>query len=236
MCSVTIGVRLRSSIGFNAFWKSLVSLDKYGSRILYAQGYSAVEGARYIFRSFLAGEGTHLLLLDDDAVLHPATITRLLSRKLPVVGGLTWTGGLPTEPTIYRGFMQVYQGKFPSWCVRHDDVRKWILLPDVQNELLQHQLEAGYVTTWDGPEALSRADAIGFHCVLIQRDVLERIGEPYCESNDIGVREDFDFSERAIRAGFDLYVDKTVIVGHVIAHPIRPLDYYVYAFAKENQV
>lgn len=210
-------------------------LDRYGARLIPSKGYSAVEGARYIFRTFLRGEGTHLLMLDDDAVLAPETLTRLLARDLPIVGALTWTGGLPPMPTLYRGFQGVHEGKHPSWLIREDDLRKFLLTPQVQAELTERQAESGLVLRYDGDNALSRCDAVGFHCLLIRRDVLETIGEPFLEGNAAGVREDFDFSERVIRAGFDLFVDKTVIAGHVIGHAIRPVDYYAYALVRQTQ-
>lgn len=226
---VTIGVRLRSAIGWNSFWQSVLGLNKYGNLFLAEKGYSAAACARLIFRKFLAHpEQTHLLLLDDDAVVAPETITRLLSRNLPVVGGLTWTGGLPTMPTLYRGFESAIDAKTPSWKVRYEEVANWLARPEVQKEVLDHQHDSGLVLDYNPTDALSRADGIGFHCVLIRRDVLETIGEPFLEPNDVGTREDFDFSERAIRAGFDLFVDKTVFVGHTIPHSIRPLDFYVY--------
>jgi GT2 family glycosyltransferase len=135
-------------------------------------------------------------------------------------------------PTIWRGFSSM-QGNAPSWLVRYDDVAKWMDIPEVAKELQERQTESGFVMNWNGPEALSRNDVVGFHCVLIRRDVLEAIGEPFCVGNELGVREDFDWSERVIKAGFDLFVDKSVIIGHTIAHSIRPLDYYIYALARE---
>ncbi len=237
MGNAAVGARLRSQIGFNSFWRGILGLTVYGGRFIASEkGYSAPEAARDIFRRYLKeGTESHLLMVDDDSVLAPETITRLASRNLPVVGALTWGAGLPTAPVLFRGFQGVYQGKHPSWQVARKDVGAWFDIPAVQKEILEHQGSAGYITEYNGPEALSRVDAIGFHCVLIRRDVLEAIGEPYCEGNEVGVREDFDFSERAIRAGFDLYVDKSVIAGHTIVHSIRPLDWYVYESAREQQ-
>lgn len=139
-------------------------------------------------------------------------------------------------PTVWRGFSSVQNGS-PSWLVRYDDIAKWFEIPEVKAELQDHQAEAGRVMDWNGKEALSRADVIGFHCVLIRRDVLEALratGEPFCVGNALGVREDFDWSERVIKAGFDLFVDKSVLVGHTVAHSIKPVDYFVYRSAQEQ--
>lgn len=234
MTLVDIGVRFRSEVGFNKFWLSLFAMDKFASaRLIPGEGYGAVQSAQHIFREFLKGEASHLLMLDDDAVLAKETISRLLSRNLPVIGALTWTRGLPPAPTVYRGFLGVSQGKYPSWGVRHDDVQAWFQDPRVKPFIIEHQQQAAFVLPYDGLDMLSRVDAVGLHCLLLRRDVLERIGEPYLEGSDMGIREDFDFSERCAKAGYDLYVDKSVVCGHIAVHPIRPLDYYVYAMAME---
>lgn len=237
MSTVAIGIRQRGEMGFNAFWESLIGLDKYGNRLIPSKGYGAVENARQIFRRFLRdGNESHLLMLDDDATFSQHTLTKLLDRNLPVVGALTWTRAFPPAPTIYRGYSQTFDGKHPGWWVRHDDVVKWMNDPAVQKELVTKQELAAFTLDIDTPTMVSRTDAIGFHCVLIRRDVLEAIGEPFCEGDANGVREDFDFSERAIKAGFDLFVDKRVVVGHIAVHPMRVLDYFVFAKVAQEQM
>lgn len=233
---VTIGIRLRSPMGFNKVWISLLNMDKtLAGNLIPSEGYGAAESARFIFRKFLTEtKDSHLLMLDDDCVVSEQTLNRLYSRHLPVVGGLTWTNGLPPMPTIWRGFSGV-EKNYPSFWVRQDDVAKWFEDPRISPELTLHKEESAFTLSCQDDDLLKRTDAIGLHCVLIQREVLQAIGEPFLQPDDVGVREDFDFSQRVARAGADMYVDMSVIVGHIRAHSIRPLDYYVWQSFKENE-
>ncbi len=227
--TVTIGVRTRGPVGYNKFWISLINMDKRNAgNLIPAEGYGAAEAARYIFRKFLKETtDTHLLMLDDDSTLSEHTLTRLLSRDLPIVGALTWTGGMPPLPTIWRGFSGA-ENNYPSFWVRQDDVAKWFEDPRVSVELSKNQELSAFTLTCEDKDLLSRTDAIGLHCVLIKREILEAVGEPFLQADDSGVREDFDFSQRIARTGTDLWVDKSVIVGHIRAHAVRPLDYYIH--------
>lgn len=233
---VTIGIRLRSPIGWNHAWISLLNMDKtIAGNLIPAEGYGAAESARFIFRKFLnETKDTHLLMLDDDCVVSEQTLNRLYSRHLPVVGALTWTNGFPPMPTIWRGYSGVDKN-YPSFWVRQDDVAKWFEDPRTSPELNQLKDSSSFVLSCTDDDLIKRTDAIGLHCVLIQREVLLGIGEPYLMPDEVGVREDFDFSQRAGRLGVDLYVDTSVVVGHIRAHSIRPLDYYVWETFKESQ-
>ncbi len=233
--AVAFGIRLRGDISYTDFWLSFISMEKDKAyRVIPARGYSAAEAARHIFRSFLKGDETHILMLDDDATVAPQTLHRLMSRELPVVGSLTWTRSLPPSPTIWRGFSGIVNGQYPSWRTRTDDVIQWMQRPDIERELLEHQSASAFVLEYNGADALSRTDNIGLHCALVRRDVIEAVGEPFCQPSAEGVREDFDFSERVIRAGFDLYVDKSVFVGHIKPHAIGPMDFGVWMRALET--
>lgn len=225
--NIAIGVRLRSELGFNQFWIALSTNFKEGVRLIPSVGYGSAEAARDIFRRFLSGNESHLLMLDDDAEIAPGTLTRLMARGLPVIGALTWTRNFPPMPTLWRGESGVQNG-YISWRTRTDDVIKFMQRPEIEAELQEHQVESAFVLNYDKTDALSRSDKVGFHCLLIQRDVLTAIGEPYCEADANGVHEDFDWSKRAILAGFDLYVDKGVFAGHVKVHSVGPLDFGVW--------
>lgn len=233
--SVCIGVRLRSSISFNNLWISLINMDKSKAKTLVpAEGYGAAESARYLFRKFLKEtQCTHILMLDDDAVLADQTLNRLLSRNLPVVAALTWTHGLPPLPTIWRGLSNV-DGGYPSWWVRQDEIAKWFEDPRIAAEINQHKGESAFVLSCTDRDFLKRTDVIGLHCTLFRRDVIEAIGEPFLQGDENGVREDFDLSQRVAHLGHDIFVDTSAVVGHTLAHPIRPFDYFCYEFYKEN--
>lgn len=205
--------------------------------IIPMKGYAADEAARMIFREFLKTQDTHLLLLDEDATLAPQTLNRLMSRKLPVVSALVFTKSFPPSPTIWRGASGTTpDGKYITWRTRVDDVVKWLESEGVGAEI-RARFNAnpfdGSIVLTDREGALSRTDNVGFHCTLIRRDVVEAIGEPFCEGNAQGVHEDFDFSMRAIQAGFDLYVDKSVISGHIGVKAIGAMDFWAWMMAMQ---
>lgn len=228
---ISYGLRLRGDLGYNDLWLSFIGMEKEQQyNVIAKRGYSPAEAAREIFRDFLKTKDTHILMLDDDATLAPQTLNRLMSRNLPVVGALTWTRSIPPTPTIWRGVGGV-AGNFITWRTRVDDVVKWLERAEVGAEVRKNQHTSALVLDYNPPDALSRTDNIGFHCVLIRRDVIEAIGEPFCEDTVHGVHEDFDFSARAICAGYDLFVDKTVFSGHINARAIGPLDFWAWMLA-----
>jgi GT2 family glycosyltransferase len=69
-----------------------------------------------------------------------------------------------------------------------------------------------FVSEW--PEnQLIEVDATGCACLLIRRDVLEAIPDPIFE--DAAVSEDMNFCKKAQKAGFKIYVDTGLKIGHV---------------------
>ncbi len=233
---ISFGIRLRGDTGFNEFWLSWAGMEKPEQYILIPKkGYAADEAAREIFREFLKTDSTHLFLLDGDATVAPKTLTRLMSRNLPVVSALVFTKSIPPTPTIWRGASGI-AGQFVTWRTRVDDVVKFFesdgVGAQVRKAFSENNTQSALVLD-DRPNALSRTDNVGFHCTLIRRDVIETIGEPFCEGTPQGVHEDFDFSARAICAGFDLYVDKTVISGHISTRALGVMDFWAWMLAMQ---
>lgn len=69
-----------------------------------------------------------------------------------------------------------------------------------------------YMSTW--PEnQLIEVDATGAACLLIKREVLEALPDPIFE--DSKVSEDMTFCKKARAAGFKVYVDTSLHIGHV---------------------
>ncbi len=62
-----------------------------------------------------------------------------------------------------------------------------------------------------------KANAVGMGCTLIQRHVLETLRTPWFESppDKPGTLEDYVFCEKARKAGFNVYIDCDLEVGHV---------------------
>lgn len=64
-------------------------------------------------------------------------------------------------------------------------------------------------------EGLLEVEWVGTHCLLIRRRVLERLKEPWFDHFGPGYGEDVYFCRKARRAGFHVFVDLDVEVGHM---------------------
>lgn len=233
--SVCYAVRERGDIGYHEFWENFVAMNKPTAyRIDTERGYSAVVSFRNLCRRLLASKDDEMMIMDEDAVVPQEAYVRLHSRQVPMVGGLTFTGSLPTSPTVWRGFSGQDNG-YASWGVGHQTVIDWLKDPRWNQEIALHNNDRSFTLSHESRDLLKRVDVSGLHCVLIQREVIEKVGEPFAEGNPDGTHEDFDFSQRVGRAGFDIFVDFSVVVGHIIAHSIRPYDYWCYLIAQQAQ-
>jgi hypothetical protein len=67
------------------------------------------------------------------------------------------------------------------------------------------------------------ADAIGFGLVLIKVDVFKKMTYPYFYFNKLG--EDLNFCKQATEAGYKIYVNTDIEIGHVSQKIIRRADY-----------
>ena len=70
-----------------------------------------------------------------------------------------------------------------------------------------------------GPDPVKEVDWTGMGCLLVRRNVLEAIGDPWFEADPEGVGEDIAFCEKVRRAGFKIYCDTGLWVGHIAATP-----------------
>ena len=77
--------------------------------------------------------------------------------------------------------------------------------------------------SWD--EGLIPIDAAGCACLLIRREVLEQIPQPWFTRGEWSVSEDISFFNRVKKAGIEAYADTTVKCGHVGLYEFTQSDY-----------
>ena len=192
------------------------------------EGPLAVDVARNeVVRRFLKNpQAQWLLWVDSDAELHPLTLIRLLSWNQPMVGALTFQRYGPCLPTVMRGRNPSGDG----WGTQVGEVREWI---EKYPQLLRSS--SGIVSPRPA-DALHLVDRTGCHCLLTHRSVYEATEEQWFVGNPKHrhTREDMHFCEQVQAAGFPIYVDYSVVAGHLYGdRPIGPLDFIVWDAVSE---
>ena len=71
-----------------------------------------------------------------------------------------------------------------------------------------------------GSEPVKEVEWTGAACLLVRRNVLEAVGDPWFKGDPSGIGEDTDFCEKVLRAGFKIHVDTSLWVGHLTVTPM----------------
>ena len=146
-----------------------------------------------ITRNALAMGADYLLWIDDDMTFSPAAVLRLMQRRVPIVGGLCFNRHAPSYPPVL--------------------LRKHAANRNLDNSPM------GFVYDFP-PDSLFEVDATGGAFLLVQRKVFEQIpvtpeAQWWTPIDMPGLgSEDVSFCVRAQRAGFKIFVDTGVRIGH----------------------
>jgi len=180
-------------------------------------------GRNELVRTFLESEAEWLLQVDSDMVFAPGSLERLASRKLDLVGGLCFTRYVPPLPAVFRGVTRVREDGREFLRIRCRETMEWL-------QTHPEALEVCPVVLDPAPDdAMVKADGSGAAFLLAHRRVFERVGEPWFKRDDLKKGEDFYFFEKARRAGVQLWIDRSVIVGHLWGDiAIGPEDFVAY--------
>lgn len=136
---------------------------------------------------------THALWIDDDTVVPPWALTRLLEADKDIICGVQPLYMSNCMVANVMGFADE-NGDQPHWP-------DWL--------------------TWEPPTEPFKIQFCGFGCVLIKRHVFERIefpwfvedhGDKYDRDN---TTEDVNFCRKALRADFDIWCHPDVVCGHM---------------------
>lgn len=195
----TIGVSTAEILRYAAFWRGLSSLKAPpGSGMVQAAGMSIAKNRNSIVENMLATGAHWAFFLDDDLVLQPNTLHKLL-RHLPENGG---------EHEIVCAFSLQRTPPFNALVYLDDPITTgcsmWV--PDNSRGLLDIK-------------------AAGMGGVLVARSVFERLTAPYFRIGQVEMEhlhEDVEFFQRACRAGARCAVDLDTPIGHVTPMAIWP--------------
>ena len=203
-----------------ASWFRTQVPDPYAFRFIYELNKPLLEAQNSLVRRFLAEpDNEWMFMVEDDMVYLPGTLGRLLSWGEPVVSALYFKRDQPHIPHVYRG--DCGGGMFR---VQIEETLAWL---EAHRELAR----PCHAMIEERPaDALAPVDFTGMGCVVIQRRVLEAMRDPWFfirEGN--GRTSDKYFYQEAIRLGFQPYVDRSVVCGHLARDvQVGALDFIAY--------
>lgn len=137
--------------------------------------------------TFLASDCTHLFFIDDDNIPSQDDLNKLIEHDLPIVSGLYFRREAPYEPII---------------MLARENGMGTVRRPDLYRE---------------GSKDLINIHSTGMGFMLIKREVVEAVkalGAPMFDVRG-GVGEDIWFCIQAHGAGYDIFIDPTVEIGHL---------------------
>lgn len=179
-----------------------------------------------IVEMFLADERLEwLMFVDSDATLHPLTLNRLLSWRMPIVSALCFTRRIPVVPTVFGDFVEGDKRE-----IKMQAVMDWL----AQHPQLLTRGASLLKTDYDG--ALIESSFVGMHATVIQRRVFEQMKPPYFLLNQEKQNgEDVYFCEKASRFGLKSYVDMSVVAGHQAMQEISALNFQAWVLWAQQQ-
>jgi len=182
-----------------------------------------------IVTDFLASGDDWLLSWHSDVVGDPQTLMRLLSWDKPLISALIFMRTSPVMPHIWHG-----ESKSHEHCYfqRLKETRVWFYA---------HKDNMGkfgpFVMKPRPDDAITVVDFTSNSCMLIHRTVLEAMREEVKDQwfkwdDDYGGGgEDRNFCEHAKLAGFDTFVDRSCVVGHLAGDiPTSAADFFAWDY------
>jgi len=144
---------------------------------------------------------THIFMLDTDQIYPPDIFMKLIEHDKDIVAAKVHRRRPPYDPILLRG-----------------TIDKFDAVPD-------EEWETG---------GLVEVDATGFGCVLIKMEVFAAIEPPWfafdlynCETP---IGEDIYFYDKAKKAGFNVYVDCGIKIGHIHSFNVNEETYYTFKY------
>jgi len=144
-------------------------------------------------------------MLDQDAAWLPGTLERLMSWDLPIVGALEMMR-LPNAcwPMALKG--QRPDGK--SYRIQGAEIYEFI---GQHHDYLTNEPQ---MLETPPEDSLLETGFTGCHCLLVKREVIERMTPPWFEGYEPGGEDQYFCEKAAADLGVKTFVDQSVIVGH----------------------
>lgn len=164
---------------------------------------------------------THVFFMDVDMQFPPDALFRLVQRDKDVVGGTYMArAGVPYPHTYTFHHADDLDGTCPLGADHKGTKGRWFRtqakqLADFLRASNGFPDEPGAVLLPPTAGSLIEADALGAGCLLIKREVLEKVPRPWFR-NHYGTAggEDMYFCDRVKEAGFEIWGDWSVQCTH----------------------
>lgn len=179
---------------FSEPYDSLMNLERPdGWTFRQARSMSIAENWNVLGATFLATDADWLFLTNDDHVYPPDTLRRLLAHDKDVVTGLYLTRQAPFRPVLFDD-VTAAGGLVPRRFMSSD-------------------------------RGLKAVAACGDGCLLLRRSVLETIPAPWwalANYHSDACDHDNAFCAKVRAAGFDIWCDFDMSIGHLGVMPVFP--------------
>jgi GT2 family glycosyltransferase len=175
---------------------NLVAHGGYDFNIVVAEeGYTIAENRNYIAFQALNSKSDYLLMIDDDMTFSADTLDKLLANNKDICGVAYHSRGSKDKIKIVPDIMsiaEVDKGKYIN---------------------LEEETDPKYKDTFE-------CYATGTGIILIKTDVFLKVPQPwfeftYEESGKCKNGEDWNFCFKAKDAGYKIYTDPKIAVGHI---------------------
>jgi GT2 family glycosyltransferase len=131
----------------------------------------------------------YLFMVDDDMLVPKDMFERLIAHDVDIIAPLAFTRNAPHKPVIYN-LLEGYDA-----IAKSDYYINYSVVNYPKDQLVQ-------------------CDAVGFGSVLINVRVLKGMKKPYFMTTS-GAGEDIHFCHKAGQAGFKIFMDTSVKLGHL---------------------
>jgi SAM-dependent methyltransferase len=177
--------------------------------------------------AFLKSEAKYLLMLDADMFFPAQTGVHLYNRAenndLEVLCGLYFSKSDLPQPHVYR-FDQIKPDEWGEDAIWFQRMSTWTWefmnrydIPYVEGHFYSPKLSF--------EQACTEIHGAGTGCMLIRRDVLERMKPPWFHFKYGTTSEDMTFCYDAMKAGVRIWVDAAVIPSHLRLQQIGAGDF-----------
>ena len=190
---------------FGDFWSNLETLFvPEGSISTQTTSYDCAANRNASIRQMMKEDKYQwIFLIDDDHTFQPDTLLRLLARRVDVISPLCVNRHTPFPPISAKKVNPEGPWRNPDGTMNWK-YRTWQEVP----------------TT-----GLLETCVLGGNGLLIQRPVLDRLGDPWFEPGQLErghMLEDVDFSRKCCESGYTLYNDCDRHIGHMIVAEVWP--------------